>query len=177
MTKARTTVTALWPVPTAPATWQEVRQRLLHHFCPTSWAQQILAQWRASLAQGAKTTRDYLTSFTYWNTIVAHLIPNDPALPAHFAALFLRSGSNHLMEMELPRRTYAAYDQSKTAKTILSAGLTLPHVGADPDFATTKRAEMTRDPPVASVLEFMEHVKGQLNLLQYAGALGDWLDQ
>lgn len=173
--EARAAVAALWPVPTPPTTWQDFRYRLLQHFCPPTWAQQILAQWRASLTQGAKTARDYLTSFTYWNTLVAHLIPNGPALPAQFAALLLRAGTNHLIEMELSRRTYAAYDQAATADAILSAGRTLPHAGADPDFATTKRTEMARDPSVAAALKFTEHVKAHLNRLQYAGALGDWL--
>jgi hypothetical protein len=173
--EARAAVAALWPVPTPPTTWQDFRYRLLQHFCPPTWAQQILAQWRASLTQGPKTARDYLTSFTYWNTLVAHLIPNGPALPAQFAALLLRAGTNHLMEMELSRRTYAAYDQAATADAILSAGRTLPHAGADPDFATTKRTEMARDPSVAAALKFTEHVKAHLNRLQYAGALGDWL--
>jgi len=85
--EARAAVAALWPVPTPPTTWQDFRYRLLQHFCPPTWAQQILAQWRAPLTQGPKTARDYLTSFTYWNTLVAHLIPNGPALPAQFAAL------------------------------------------------------------------------------------------
>ena len=77
------------------------------------------------------------------------------------------------MELELSKRTYTAYDQAATADAILSAGRTLTHAGADPDFATTKRAEMARDPPVAAALKCMEHVKSHLNRLQYAGALDD----
>ena len=171
---------AVWTTPSPAASWQTVRHRLLSLFCPGTWIQDLLTQWRASLTQNAQRATVWLSNFLFWQHLVEHIVPGQQAITPEFRALLLRAGVTDKVEAKLAAHSYAVYDPDATHAAIMTV---VQHLGygqgalTEKEVATVRRAALTRDAHVEAALKQVEAVQACMKRLQYAGALADWLQR